>query len=159
VVVSNSCTSEISSVASVTNNTAAAIVTQPAAVTTCAGTSASFSVNATGTNLTYQWSKNGTPITGATSSILTLSNVQSSDAANYSVVVTGACNNVTSSTATLTVNNPVAITAQPISQTICSPTVATLSVTATGTSVAYQWYKDGCLFLALLLIHIQDYNW
>jgi hypothetical protein len=64
--------------------------------------------------------KNGTPITGATSSILTLSNVQSSDAANYSVVVTGACNNVTSSTATLTVNNPVAITAQPISQTICS---------------------------------------
>jgi hypothetical protein len=143
VVVSNGCNTVTSSVAAVTNNTAVSIITQPAAVITCAGTSASFSVDAIGTNLTYQWYKGTTLIPGATNSILTLSNVQSSDAANYSVVVTGACNNVTSSTVSLTVNTPIAITAQPISQTICSPSVATLSVTVSGTNATYQWYQDG----------------
>jgi hypothetical protein len=68
-VVSNACTSITSALASVTNNTAAAIVTQPAAITTCAGTSASFSINATGTNITYQWYGPSGIITGATSSI------------------------------------------------------------------------------------------
>jgi hypothetical protein len=70
--------------------------------TTCTGTSASFSVAATGTNLTYQWYKGATALTGATSSILTLSNLSASDAADYKVIVSGACNNVTSNTATLT---------------------------------------------------------
>ena len=86
------------------------IVTQPVSQTPCAGTSTSFSVAAAGLGLTYQWRigavnvTNGADISGATSAKLTINNVNSSDiAANYNVVITGACSTVksTSSNASL----------------------------------------------------------
>ena len=66
------------------------IVQQPASVVTNQGSNAVFSVTATGTtNLYYQWFKNGTnAINGGTNSSLTLSNVQATAAAGYSVLVT-----------------------------------------------------------------------
>ena len=66
------------------------ITQQPVSVVTNQGSNAVFSVNATGTtNLYYQWFQNGTnAITGATNSSLTLSNVQATTAAGYSVLVT-----------------------------------------------------------------------
>ena len=60
----------------------------------------------------------------------------------YRVVVSGTspCSVVTSDAATLTVNQIVAITTQPVAVTQCS-TVATasFSVSATGTGLGYQW--------------------
>jgi RHS repeat-associated protein len=41
------------------------------------------------------------------------------------------------------VNNPVSITTQPTPQTACIGTIATFSVTAAGTGLAYQWQKSG----------------
>jgi hypothetical protein len=41
---------------------ASAITTQPSGATLCEGAPASFAVVATGTGLTYQWSKDGNPI-------------------------------------------------------------------------------------------------
>ena len=38
--------------------------------------------------LTYQWSKDGAAIGGATTSVLALSNLQTNDAGNYQVTVT-----------------------------------------------------------------------
>jgi len=79
------------------------ILTQPASQIPCAGSSTSFSVAAAGIGLTYQWRKgtvnltNGGDILGATSAILTINNVSSSDVAgNYNVVITGACSTVSS---------------------------------------------------------------
>jgi gliding motility-associated-like protein len=141
VVVSNVCGREISSEAVVTVNTNTAITTQPASVRVCVGSSASFSVTAIGTNLTYQWFNGSTAITGATSSAYTINNTATSNSGNYSVVVTGTCGTVTSSTVTLTVDQPVAITAQPVSAVVCSGSVATLTVAASGTSLSYQWYN------------------
>src|SRR5689334_3818486 len=44
----------------------------------------------------------------------------------------------------ITVNQPPAITAQPTaSQTLCSGSAASFSVTATGTNLTYQWQKNG----------------
>jgi hypothetical protein len=83
----------------------------------------SFSVTATGTGLTYQWQKGGVNIAGATSSTYTINNIATTDAGNYTVIVSGVspCPPVTSSVATLVVNQVVAITAQPAaSQTLCS---------------------------------------
>jgi hypothetical protein len=101
VVVSNSCGNVTSNSVSLTVNLSTTISTQPHDVVLCSGATASFSVNASGTALTYQWYKNGTPITGATSSSYSIINVNAVDAAGYSVSVTGSCGAVTSSTATL----------------------------------------------------------
>jgi hypothetical protein len=94
----------------VTIKPATVIVTPPADVTTCEGGSATFTVGATGLNLTYQWQKrvsgnNYNNITGATSSTYTLSPVTAADANRYRVIVTGECGSVTSSFSNLTVNS------------------------------------------------------
>jgi len=54
-----------------------------------AGLTASFTVAATGTPApTYQWRKNGTNLSGATSATLTLTNVSAADAGSYDVIAT-----------------------------------------------------------------------
>ncbi|HTL67012.1 MAG TPA: endo-1,4-beta-xylanase [Lacunisphaera sp.] len=81
------------------------ITTQPSSQTATVGGNLSFSVTATGTApLTYQWKLNGADISGATSSSYSISNVQASQAGNYTVTVSNVAGAVTSTTATLTVN-------------------------------------------------------
>jgi hypothetical protein len=88
------------------------IVNEPSSQTTVVGGNASFSVTAGGTApLTYQWRLEGNPLTGATNSALNLSNVQVSDAGNYSVVVANPVGAVTSSNALLTVSTGNCVTA------------------------------------------------
>jgi hypothetical protein len=72
--------------------------------TVTAGSTATFSVAASGTPpLSYQWGFDGTNIAGATNTFLTLTNVQLSQAGNYSVLVTNAYGSILSSNALLTV--------------------------------------------------------
>lgn len=80
------------------------ILTQPQAQIVPAGTTVTFSVTVSGAPPpTYQWNKAGQPISGATSSTLTLNNVQTSDASTYTVVVTNSLGSATSSPAFLSV--------------------------------------------------------
>ena len=51
------------------------VASAPVSLTNCPGTSASFSVSATGTGLSYQWYKGSTALTGQTGSSLVLANV------------------------------------------------------------------------------------
>ncbi|HXR04762.1 MAG TPA: immunoglobulin domain-containing protein, partial [Verrucomicrobiae bacterium] len=112
-------------------------------VTDCPGDSAFFTTTASGTGpFSYAWLKNGTPISGQNSNSLTLNNVSASDAATYSVIVSGACGSVTNS-AILTVNAPVTVTIPPASQTTVVGNNVTFSVTATGTGLNYQWLLGG----------------
>ena len=98
------------SAGSVTSNEAVlsdvAIGTQPTNQTAYTSKTATFSVTATGTApLSYQWKKNGTDISGATSSTYTTpATVIGDNNALYSVVVSNSAGTATSSTATLTVN-------------------------------------------------------
>ena len=78
------------------------ISSQPVSVTALRGTSASFTVTASGAT-SYQWQKNSVNISSATTATLTLSNVQSTDAANYQVIIYNPAGNLTSNAATLTV--------------------------------------------------------
>jgi hypothetical protein len=125
------------------------ITTQPVSKTVTAGQTATFSVVATGTApLTYQWKKNGTAISGATSSSYTTPATTTADSGSqFTVVVTNAAGSATSNAATLTVNAaPVApsITTQPVSVTVTAGQTATFSVVATGTApLTYQWKKSG----------------
>ncbi|MFN5182526.1 MAG: beta strand repeat-containing protein, partial [Bacteroidota bacterium] len=140
--VTGTCGIVSSNTVSLSLNAATAITTQPAALTTCVGTSATFSVVATGNGtLTYQWRFNGTPISGATSSTYTIPSVTSGNGGNYSVIVTGGCGSLTSSNALLTVNPLSSISTQPSAITVCQGNTATFAVTATGTApLSYQWY-------------------
>jgi hypothetical protein len=85
--------------------TAPAITTQPGNISTTVGNTAVFTVAASGTApLTYQWQKNGTAISGATSATYTTPTVQlADDGAMFSVVVTNSAGSVTSNNAKLTV--------------------------------------------------------
>jgi hypothetical protein len=66
-----------------------AVVSQPQDLTRYRGEDAAFSVSAKGlAPLTYQWLKNDTLLTGATSTTLQLHSVRSSDAARYRVLIT-----------------------------------------------------------------------
>ncbi len=121
------------------------ITTQPTAQSVNVGDSVTLSVVATGSNLTYQWKKNGSVIDGATSASLTLTNVQPGDASAYTVDITGDGGTVTSDAAVLTVNLVApAITTQPSAQSVAIGASATFSVTASGTApLTYQWQKNG----------------
>ncbi len=82
------------------------ITAQPQSQTVASGGSVTFSVTASGTNITYQWKRNGQAITGATSATLTLTNVQSSHTGSYTVDVTNAAGTITSNSVTLTLLTP-----------------------------------------------------
>jgi len=125
------------------------IAAQPTGQTVTAGQTATFTVAATGRGpLKYQWQKNGTAITGATSSSYTSPATTSSDnGARFAVVVSNTIGTAASSAATLTVNAaPVApsITTQPTSQVVTAGQTASFNVAATGTApLTYQWQKNG----------------
>jgi len=83
---------------------APAITTQLNSSSVTAGSAASFSVVASGTApLTYQWIKDGSSISGATSSTYSISSTSTSNAGSYTVVITNSAGSVTSNAATLTV--------------------------------------------------------
>ncbi len=80
------------------------ITVQPANQVAPVGRPATFTVTATGTApVQYQWSENGSPIPGATSSSYTTPTVAFADTGStFQVTVSNAVNSVASSTATLT---------------------------------------------------------
>jgi hypothetical protein len=134
---SSTATVSVCQVPSITTNTPSAAIAR--------GSTATLTVSATGTNLTYQWytgvtGNTSTPISGATSASV---GVSPNDNTNYWCRVSGTCG--TRDTATITVSvctNP-SITTQPQSVTIFSGSSATLSVVATegaSTPMTYQWY-------------------
>ena len=80
------------------------LVTQPADKAVNKGLPATFTVTASSTlPMTYQWRFDGADLAGATGASLTLSNVQSSVAGTYSVVVRNSAGLTLSSNAVLTV--------------------------------------------------------
>lgn len=84
------------------------ITEHPRSRTNSVASSAFFRVTAAGTGpLYYQWLKAGVTIAGATNPILALSNVQASDATNYSARVTNSFSSALSSNAFLTVTGSV----------------------------------------------------
>jgi hypothetical protein len=146
VTVANTYGSVTSNAATLTVNVPPTITSQPVSQTVTAGQTASFTVAATGSGtLTYQWKKNGTAIGGATSASYTTPAAAASDnGALFSVTVTGNMGSMSSNAATLTVNVPPSITAQPASTTVIVGQTATFSVTCSGTpTLTYQWNKNG----------------
>jgi large repetitive protein len=137
----------------ITLNTAPATpvvnITQSTPTTTvCSGTSVTFSVatsTALGSNPTYQWLLNGTPISGATAATLTTTTLINNNVVSLIVTSSIAANCLTQTTATsagisMTVTPLTTITTQPIGASVCQGATPVLSSTASGTgTLTYQW--------------------
>ncbi len=145
VMVTNAAGSITSDEAVLTVNEPPAITSQPQDITVTAGQTATFTVTATGTApLSYQWSRNGQVISGATSASYTTPPTSGADSgAIFAVTITNAAGTMTSGDATLTVNVPPTIATQPVSATVIVGQTATFTVSATGTApLTYQWSRN-----------------
>ncbi len=78
------------------------ITDQPKSQSVCEGSNATFRVSASGTNLNYQWRKNGEDIQGADKVAYLIDHVSDENAGNYDCVVTGDCGKDTSNAVALT---------------------------------------------------------
>ena len=123
------------------------IATQPKDVTVAAGKNATFTVKATGSGLKYQWQYRKSGATAwsnwngrTTASTTSTANSTWNGMQVRCVVTDGADNKVTSNAATITIASSLTITTQPQNQFIVLGKSATLSLTATGEGLTYQWY-------------------
>jgi predicted esterase len=125
------------------------ITQQPLSCTNLSGTTATFTVEATGTlPLAYQWQWGGFPDfydrTDGTNATLVLANVVSYQAVAYRVIVTNVDGAVTSDVAQLTIVLPPVITSQPKDRIVPQGTNASFGVTVSGTTpFSYQWRWEG----------------
>jgi hypothetical protein len=101
-ILTNSCGSVISQVATLTLGGPPVIQTQPSSVTVYEGSPATFSLGATGASF-YQWRKNGGEISGANADSYTIPITTFGDAGSYDCVAKSDCGGVLSDAATLTV--------------------------------------------------------
>ncbi|NBV35190.1 MAG: hypothetical protein EBR81_15705, partial [Proteobacteria bacterium] len=119
------------------------LTAQPDSLSAELNATASFSVTATGSDVTYQWRKDGVAIAGGTGASLSVKATETAGGA-YSVLVKNAVNSVTSSDATLTVRVPASLTSQPSSKAVNRLGTVVFRVTAKGVApIRYQWRKDG----------------
>ncbi|MGM9649992.1 MAG: hypothetical protein ACI3XY_08540 [Butyricicoccaceae bacterium] len=124
------------------------IVSQPSDYTGTVGDTATFTIEATGTGLTYQWQYQnvGTDFwqnssqSGNKTATLSVPITEKRNGQKYRCVVTDASGNtVTSNEAVLRVDSGLAITTQPSDYTGAVGDTATFTIEATGEGLTYQW--------------------
>ncbi|HEY1108494.1 MAG TPA: immunoglobulin domain-containing protein, partial [Opitutaceae bacterium] len=151
VAISNSLGSVTSNAALLTVNAATPLVlssTSPSSGTYTEGTAVDLhvSIQSGSSPYTYQWFKDGNPLEGATatSNPLRFTAITLAHAGTYSVRVSNILGSVTSRNATITVTaaTPATINSHPRAVAVFEGESASFSVSASGTSLRYQWYKD-----------------
>ncbi|MGA2296847.1 MAG: choice-of-anchor V domain-containing protein [FCB group bacterium] len=103
-IVTGTCGSPItSSQVTLTVNISPSITQNPVSQSIQEGGNIDFTVIADGTNISYQWQKNGTDINGANTNDYHINALKLSDSGDYACKITNICNSVTSNSAHLTV--------------------------------------------------------
>ena len=147
------CNADISNSANLRVDNSPAITSNGSNRTICSGSNTTFSVSASGSSLNYQWqlsTNNGSSwsnlsnagvYSGTTTSTLTITSATSSMSGyDYRCVVDkSGCSSVTSTSKNLTVQTAPSITSSGSNSTICVGSNTTFSVSASGSSLNYQW--------------------
>jgi Immunoglobulin I-set domain len=129
---------------------APSITSQPVSADVAVGQAANFSVAVTGTApFSYQWRKNGTAITAATSSTYTTPPTTAADnLALFTVVISNSAGSATSNAATLNVSAAAAaIAVSPTGATVALGAIQQFTATVTGassTAVTWSVSSAGC---------------
>jgi bacillolysin len=119
------------------------ILSQPTDLLAAANTTQVFNVTASGTDLKYQWYFAGKAITGATAKDLSLK-VTLKSAGAYTLKVTDSSGDTAQAIVTLRVATlPKITTPPPATLSLALGGSTTLSVTATGEALSYQWFRNG----------------
>jgi hypothetical protein len=136
-------------------NTPPTISSHPSSSPVCDGGNYTYSVVALGSNLTYAWREDGTPLSnggvysGVGTASLTLTGITTAlNGKNYSVVVSNGClPNATSNNATASVISNVTplVSISADDNSVCAGTNVTFTASPThgGTLPAYQWKLNG----------------
>lgn len=140
---------------SVTSETATLIVALPPVITSAAGSlevcrneDVELAVSISGTPpYNYQWTHDDVDMEGETGAILSLATVHAEDAGVYAVRVSNDCGVDIATIATIVVDEPPVVTADPTDQRACPGDDITLSFELTGVEpYAIEWIKDGNVF-------------
>jgi hypothetical protein len=142
--VDGECGSDLtSSPAELTVGTATSISEGPMSQDACEGSELVLSVSAEGTNVMYQWKKDGNDIAGATESSFTIAEFSASDVAVYTCEVTGDCGEAKTTDDAVIKMKPLAvITSQPSGGTVLEGENFSIEVAADGENLMWQWFKD-----------------
>ena len=116
----------------------------PANRTICENANDTLRIRATGAGRTFQWFKDGAAITTARDSNFIINNAGATTNGVYTCVVTGTCSPTASSVAcSVVVASRPRITQEPSPIDLCPGSSGSISVTATGLNLVYQWYRNG----------------
>ncbi len=116
----------------------------PASRTVCESANDTLRIRSVGAARRFQWYKDGAPITGATDSNYVINNAGAAANGAYYCMVSGTCSPAAvSTTCSLVVAMKPRVTAEPNNLDLCPGGNGTISVTATGLNLVYQWFKDG----------------
>lgn len=148
---SDGCTATATKTVTVTNPQVASATGITGNTTICSGSITTLTANATastGATLQYQWKKNGTAISGATSASYTTEalTANTSYSCDVTAVQDGCTSSATTLNATVTIETSTlaSVSIAPATQTICAGETATLTANASGYNgtLSYQW-KQG----------------
>ncbi len=109
------------------------------------GSTFTFDSDATGTPpLSFQWFRDGVPLTGQVLPQLMLLSLTTAHSGSYTVRVSNVAGSVTSEPAVLSVLTPPSIMAHPAGKLVAAGSTVELSVSAAGSPpLTYQWFRNG----------------
>ncbi len=144
--IGNSCGDVLSAPVTVTVSSAPTLVQNPlSSASACQGSPLQLTFVASGQPApSYQWSRNGVDIPGATSSTYSIASLQPSNNGSYQCRATNSCGTLNSTSCSVSTHTAPVFFVQPQNVGVCSGTNAQLSIALSNVlqGTTYQWLRN-----------------